>query len=164
MWPFRWEEQQSLGRWRAVELGLYQCELCCGCRGCLVENRRTTAILYRNLLVARSCRRYLDQNSAYVTIRQAVVGPFLPTFLPYSLLSELDMFRRSKPSWQKMAEVVVEPPFNGHTNPKKPIVSHIPNIEIEGVSNDDNDEYSTLKKLQGYLEYAAFLECWRVQK
>ena len=49
-----------------------------------------------------------------------------------------------------MAEVTAEPPLNAHTNSKESLVSHIPNIEIESVGNDDNDEYATLKKLQGY--------------
>ena len=30
--------------------------------------------------------------------------------------------------------------------------SNIPSIDIEGVGNDDSDEYSTLKKLQRHLE------------
>lgn len=51
-----------------------------------------------------------------------------------------------------MADAAVESPLNALANLKKPISSHIPNIDIEGIGNDDNDEYSTLKKLQGYLE------------
>ena len=56
-----------------------------------------------------------------------------------------------------MADTAVESPLNILTNLKKPATSHIPNIDIEGIGNDDNDEYQTLKKLQGYLEYAATL-------
>ncbi len=51
-----------------------------------------------------------------------------------------------------MADAAVESPLNASVNFRKPIPSHVPNIEIEGVSNDESDEYSMLKKLQGYLE------------
>lgn len=52
-----------------------------------------------------------------------------------------------------MAEVAVEHPLNSVHPHKRPIASHIPNIDIEGVSNDDGDEYSTMKRLQRHLEY-----------
>ena len=56
-----------------------------------------------------------------------------------------------------MGDIVVENPLLTVPPHKKQIASNIPNIDIEGVGNDDNDEYSTLKKLQRHLEYAVFL-------
>lgn len=54
-----------------------------------------------------------------------------------------------------MADAAVENPLNVLPPHKKQIPSNIPNIDIEGVGNDDSDEYSTLKKLQRHLEYAS---------
>ena len=51
-----------------------------------------------------------------------------------------------------MADAAVENPLNILAPHKKPMVSNIPNIDIEGIGNEDSDEYSTLKKLQGHLE------------
>ena len=51
-----------------------------------------------------------------------------------------------------MADVAVENPANVVPPHKKHILSNIPNIDIEGIGNDDSDEYSTLKKLQRHLE------------
>ena len=51
-----------------------------------------------------------------------------------------------------MAAVAVEHPVNALPQSKKQISAQIPNIDIEGVGNDENDEYSTLKKLQRHLE------------
>ena len=51
-----------------------------------------------------------------------------------------------------MADAAVENPLNTLAPHKKPMTSNIPNIDIEGIGNDDTDEYSTLKKLQGHLE------------
>ena len=52
-----------------------------------------------------------------------------------------------------MAEIAVECPNSIVPPHKKQIASHIPNIDIEGIGNDDIDEYSTLKKLQRHQEY-----------
>ena len=52
-----------------------------------------------------------------------------------------------------MGDVAVENPFNMVSPHKKQTPSHVPNIDIEGIGNDDSDEYSTLKKLQRHLEY-----------
>ena len=53
-----------------------------------------------------------------------------------------------------MAEVVVENPLNVVPPHKRQSPSNsIPNIDsLEGVGNDDSDEYSTLKRLQRHLE------------
>ena len=51
-----------------------------------------------------------------------------------------------------MADAAVENPLNTTPPHKRQIPSNIPNIDIEGIGNDDNDEYSTLKKLQRHLE------------
>lgn len=51
-----------------------------------------------------------------------------------------------------MADATVETPLNVVPPHKRQIPSNIPNIDIEGIGNDDNDEYSTLKKLQRHLE------------
>ena len=51
-----------------------------------------------------------------------------------------------------MADVTVESPLNTVPPHKKYMASNIPNIDIEGIANDDSDEYSTLKKLQSHLE------------
>ena len=38
---------------------------------------------------------------------------------------------------------------------RQPPSNAIPNVDsLEGINNDDSDEYSTLKKLQRHLEYA----------
>lgn len=52
-----------------------------------------------------------------------------------------------------MAEVAFEHPLNTVPPHKRSGALHIPNIDIEGVSNDDSDEYSTMKRLQRHLEY-----------
>ena len=54
-----------------------------------------------------------------------------------------------------MAEVAAEHPLNIVPPHKKHIASNIPNIDIEGIGNEDSDEYSTLKKLQRHLESVA---------
>ena len=51
-----------------------------------------------------------------------------------------------------MGDVAVENPLNVVSPHKKQTPSHVPNIDIEGIGNDDSDEYSTLKKLQRHLE------------
>ena len=51
-----------------------------------------------------------------------------------------------------MADVAVESPLNTILPHRRHIASNIPNIDIEGIANDDSDEYSTLKKLQSHLE------------
>ena len=51
-----------------------------------------------------------------------------------------------------MADVAIENPVNVVAPHKRQIPSNIPNIDIEGIGNDDSDEYSTLKKLQRHLE------------
>lgn len=53
-----------------------------------------------------------------------------------------------------MSAVAVESPAGIFAPHKKQAPSNsIPNIDsLEGISNDDNDEYSTLKKLQRHLE------------
>ena len=51
-----------------------------------------------------------------------------------------------------MAEVSVENPLNVVPPHKKQPPSNIPNIDIEGIGNEDSDEYSTLKRLQRHLE------------
>lgn len=55
-----------------------------------------------------------------------------------------------------MGDVAVENPINTPLLHKKPTPSNsIPNIDsLEGIGNDDSDEYSMLKKLQRHLEYA----------
>ena len=56
-----------------------------------------------------------------------------------------------------MADVAVEHPLQPLPSQRKQISSSIPNIDIDGVGNDDTDEYSTLKRLQRHLEYASAL-------
>jgi len=51
-----------------------------------------------------------------------------------------------------MGDVAVENPLNVVPPHKRQIPSNIPNIDIEGMGNDDSDEYSTLKRLQRHLE------------
>ena len=51
-----------------------------------------------------------------------------------------------------MGDVAVENPLNVVPPNKRQIPSNIPNIDIEGIGNDDSDEYSTLKRLQRHLE------------
>ena len=55
-----------------------------------------------------------------------------------------------------MGDVLVENPANTVAPHKKQAPANsIPNIDtLEGIGNDANDEYSTLKKLQRHLEYA----------
>lgn len=53
-----------------------------------------------------------------------------------------------------MADVAVENPLNVIPPHKRQTQSNIPSIDIEGIGNDDSDEYSTLKKLQRHLELA----------
>ena len=52
-----------------------------------------------------------------------------------------------------MAGVAVENPMNATPPHKRYLPSNIPSIDIEGIGNDDSDEYSNLKKLQRHLEY-----------
>ncbi|MCJ1264337.1 26S proteasome regulatory subunit 6B [Lobaria immixta] len=54
-----------------------------------------------------------------------------------------------------MGDVAVENPINTPLPHKKPTPSNsIPNIDsLEGIGNDDSDEYSMLKELQRHLEY-----------
>jgi 26S proteasome regulatory subunit T3 len=53
-----------------------------------------------------------------------------------------------------MGEVAVENPLSlVQPHKKQSLANSIPNIDsLEGVGNDDNDEYSTLKRLQRHLE------------
>ena len=51
-----------------------------------------------------------------------------------------------------MGDIAVENPHHTVLPHKKQIASNIPNIDIEGIGNEDNDEYSLLKKLQRHLE------------
>ena len=51
-----------------------------------------------------------------------------------------------------MGDVAVESPFNVFPPHKRQLPSNVPNIDIEGIGSDDNDEYSTLKRLQRHLE------------
>lgn len=51
-----------------------------------------------------------------------------------------------------MSDAAVENPLNTVPPHKKQISSSIPNIDIDGIGNDDTDEYSTLKRLQRHLE------------
>ena len=51
-----------------------------------------------------------------------------------------------------MGDVVIESPVNIIPPHKKQLPSNVPNIDIEGIGNDESDEYSTLKKLQRHLE------------
>ena len=55
-----------------------------------------------------------------------------------------------------MGDVAVENPINTQLPHKKPTrANSIPNIDsLEGIGNDDSDEYSMLKKLQRHLECA----------
>ena len=46
----------------------------------------------------------------------------------------------------------MENPLNVVPPHKKQLTSSIPSIDIEGITNDDSDEYSALKKLQRHLE------------
>ena len=55
-----------------------------------------------------------------------------------------------------MSDVIVQNPISTLPPHKKHIASQIPNIDIEGVGHDDNDEYSTLKRLQRHLEYVTY--------
>ena len=54
-----------------------------------------------------------------------------------------------------MGDVAVESPVNIiQPHKKQTPLNSIPNIDsLEGIGNDDSDEYSTLKKLQRHLEY-----------
>lgn len=54
-----------------------------------------------------------------------------------------------------MGDVALENPANIVAPHKRQAPSNaIPNIDsLEGISSDDSDEYSTLKKLQRHLEY-----------
>ena len=54
----------------------------------------------------------------------------------------------------KMGDVAVENPANIVAPHKRQVPPNsIPNIDsLEGISSDDSDEYSTLKKLQRHLE------------
>ena len=54
-----------------------------------------------------------------------------------------------------MADVTVENLLNVIPPHKRQTQSNIPSIDIEGIGNDDSDEYSTLKKLQRHLELAS---------
>lgn len=56
-------------------------------------------------------------------------------------------------SYQNMGDVLIEKPLNIQPPHKKHSPSNIPSIDIDGIGNDDSDEYSTLKKLQRHLEY-----------
>ena len=56
-----------------------------------------------------------------------------------------------------MGDVAVENPLNVLPPHKRQTQSNIPSIDIEGIGNDDSDEYSTLKKLQRHLELASTL-------
>lgn len=51
-----------------------------------------------------------------------------------------------------MGDVAVENPLNVVPPHKRQTPSNVPSIDIEGIGNDDSDEYSTLKKLQRHLE------------
>jgi 26S proteasome regulatory subunit T3 len=52
-----------------------------------------------------------------------------------------------------MADVAVENPANVAAPLKKQTLNSIPNIEsLEGIGNDDGDDYATLKRLQRHLE------------
>ena len=51
-----------------------------------------------------------------------------------------------------MGDVAVETPFNVVSPHKRHTPSNVPSIDIEGIGNNDSDEYSTLKKLQRHLE------------
>lgn len=64
-----------------------------------------------------------------------------------------------------MSAVAVENPANAVSPHKKQApFNSIPNIDsLEGMSNDDSDEYSTLKKLQRHLELV-FKRIWRQDK
>lgn len=54
-----------------------------------------------------------------------------------------------------MGDIAIENPVNIVQPHKRQAPSNsIPNIDsLEGIGNDDSDEYSTLKKLQRHLEY-----------
>lgn len=57
-----------------------------------------------------------------------------------------------------MGDIAVENPLNVLPPHKRQTQSNIPSIDIEGIGNDDSDEYSTLKKLQRHLELASTLK------
>ena len=59
-----------------------------------------------------------------------------------------------------MADAMVDNPANVPAPFKKqPTFNSIPNIEsLEGISNDDSDEYATMKKLQRHIEYIQLQE------
>ena len=54
-----------------------------------------------------------------------------------------------------MGDVAIENPANVvPPHKRQPPSNSIPNVDsLEGINNDDSDEYSTLKKLQRHLEY-----------
>jgi 26S proteasome regulatory subunit T3 len=58
-----------------------------------------------------------------------------------------------------MGDVAVESPLNVVLPHKRQSPSNsIPNIDsLEGVGNDDSDEYSTMKRLQRHLECESLL-------
>ena len=51
-----------------------------------------------------------------------------------------------------MGDVAVVNPLIVGLPHKKQLSSNIPSIDIEGLGNDESDEYSTFKKLQRHLE------------
>ena len=59
-----------------------------------------------------------------------------------------------------MGDVLFENPANTVAPHKRQAPANlIPNIDtLEGIGNDANDEYSTLKKLQRHLEYGPLLQ------
>ncbi len=56
-----------------------------------------------------------------------------------------------------MGDVAVVNPVNvAPPHKRQPPSNSIPNVDsLEGINGDDSDEYSTLKKLQRYLEYGS---------
>ena len=58
-----------------------------------------------------------------------------------------------------MADTLVETPFGIHSPHKKTAQSSIPTLgNFEGAATESGDEYGSLKKLQGQLEYIQLQE------
>ena len=68
-----------------------------------------------------------------------------------SILSDGFSLGRQHPLYI-MGDVAVENSLNVIPPHKRQTPFNIPSIDIEGIGNDDSDEYSTLKKLQRHLE------------
>jgi hypothetical protein len=84
--------------------------------------------------------------------RKIFIAPFEEDLTYIDKLDHLNHSVTSPTALTTMGDVAVESPLNVVLPHKRQIPSNIPNIDIEGIGNDDSDEYSTLKRLQRHLE------------